>query len=256
VTFASEADLERALLELGTQLAFPETPDLATAVRLRLRAPRRRGWVWSWPRALAAAAAVAIVAVAVGLAAWPEGRQAVANRLGIGGVQVTHVDDVPTPTPGPTSPSQPPGASLGLGARVSLDEAQQRFGAAVLLPDLDLGPPDAVYVMGANDVSLVYARGDGLVVLSQFRASLDQNMLAQKGLGPGTTVEEVQVGASRGLWIAGAPHLFLRTPGGAMRDAPPRLAANTLLWEQNGSTLRLESGLDRDAAIKLAESVR
>ena len=205
------------------------------------------GGVW-------AAAAVAIVVVAVGLAAWPEARQAVANRLGIGGVQVTHVDEVPTPTPGPTSTSQPPGASLGLGARVSLDEAQQRFGAAVLLPDL--GPPDAVYVMGANEVSLVYARGDGLMVLSQFRASLDQNLLAQKGLGPGTAVEEVQVGPSRGLWIAGAPHLFLRTPGGVIRDAPPRLAGNTLLWEQNGSTLRLESGLDRDAAIRLAESLR
>jgi hypothetical protein len=94
------------------------------------------------------------------------------------------------------------------------------------------------------------------VILSQFRASLDQNMLAQKGLGPGTTVEEVQVGPSRGLWIAGAPHLFLRMPGGAIRDAPPGLAANTLLWEQDGNTLRLESGMDRDAAIRLAESLR
>jgi hypothetical protein len=30
------------------------------------------------------------------------------------------------------------------------------------------------------------------------------------------------------------------------------LAANTLLWEQDGVTFRLESRLSRDAAIKLA----
>ena len=269
MTFAADADLERRLYELGASVAFPETPDLATAVQARLRLESRRDVVW-WPRALAVAAALAIVLLIVGLAISPEARQAVADRLGIGSVRITEVSEVPTLPPSPSAaPSPPPGATLNLGIRVSLDEARRRFGAALLVP-AQLGPPDAVYAFGdstsAQEVSLVYAPGSGVpassatrgvgLVLSQFRASVDENLMVQKGVGPGTAIQEVRVGANRGLWIAGAPHLFLRTPGGAIRDVPARLAGNTLLWEQDGNTMRLESGLDREAAIRMAESVR
>jgi hypothetical protein len=270
MTFASDADLERGLYALGAYVDFPDTPDLATAVRARLQ-QRRRQERW-WPRALAVAAALAVVLFVVGLAVSPEARQAVADRLGIGSVQVTEVPEVPTVLPSSTpsgAPSPPPGATLNLGTRVSLDEAQRRYGAALLLP-AELGPPDAVYAFGnstsAQEVSLVYAPRPGLpassatrgvgLVLSLFRASVDENLVVQKGVGPKTTIQEVRVGASRGLWIAGAPHLFLRSPGGAIRDVAARLAGNTLLWEQDSNTLRLESGLDREAAIQVAESVR
>jgi hypothetical protein len=296
----AEIDLELSLIDLGRHVEFPRTPDVATVVLRRLQEPPRRTPWWRgltpWPRALAVAFAVVLAVVGAALVASPEARQAVADRLGIGGVSVVHVPEVPTPepsatptavstreptrlpaasvepTPLPAAPLEPtrppipspvPGASLGLGTRVSLDEARQRFGGALLVPDL--GPPDAVYVM-PNDVSLVYAarpgipasaqtRGVGLV-LTQFRASIDQTLLGQKGLGPNTRLEDVQIAGRRGLWIAGAPHLFLRAPNGDVRDYPARLAGNTLLWEQDGVTFRLESGLDRDAALRIAESVR
>jgi hypothetical protein len=53
-----------------------------------------------------------------------------------------------------------------------------------------------------------------------------------------------------GVWIEGAPHvLFL--PG-----APPRLAANTLLWRRGGLTLRLEGAASMDEALRIAGSLR
>jgi hypothetical protein len=276
-TFMADADLERALTGLGRHVEFPATPDLAAAVVRRVQEPKRSSiFSWSWPRALAVAAVVVLAVAGAALLASPEARQAVADRLGIGAVSVVHVPEVPTPEPSPRpavvptpepsrfpTPSPVPGAGLGLGTRVSLDEARARFGAAVLVPDLSA--PDAIYVM-PNEVTLVYAPRPGLpasaqtrglgLIMTQFRASIDQTLLGQKGLGPNTRLEEVQIAGKRGLWIDGAPHLFLRATGGVIRDYPPRLAGNTLLWEQDGVTFRLESALDRDAAIRIAESVR
>jgi hypothetical protein len=264
VTFVSDADLERALFNLGPSVAFPDTPDLESAVRIRLQ--DRRTQVRWWPRALAVAAALVAVLFAVGLAISPEARQAVADRLGIGSVRITQISEVPTLPPSPSvAPSPAPGATLGLGTRVSLEEAQRRFASTLLVP-AELGSPDAVYVSGGQEVSMVYAPRPGLpassatrgvgLVLSLFGAGLDENILVQKGVGANTVIEEVRVGASRALWIAGAPHLFLRTSSGAIRDVPARLAGNTLLWEQDGMTMRLESGLDRETTLRIAESLR
>ena len=45
--------------------------------------------------------------------------------------------------------------------------------------------------------------------------------------------------------------LYLDANGNPQPDTA-RLAANTLLWERDGVTYRLESALDRDAALALA----
>ena len=60
-----------------------------------------------------------------------------------------------------------------------------------------------------------------------------------------------------GFWISGHPHdVVLRGSDGAFSPAALRLAGNTLLWEQGNVTYRLESGLDRAAAVSLAEALR
>jgi RNA polymerase sigma factor (sigma-70 family) len=206
----------------------------------------------------------------LGLIAWPDARNAIADRLGLRGVSITHVDELPTPvpmplsTPAPGAPAPTPiGAGLGLGTPVALDQATERFGVPVLLPST-LGPPDAVYVT-TGQVSLAYAARPSLpavaqaggvgLLLSEFRASVDTNMMVGKGVPSGTNLQEVQVNGGRGYWIEGAPHLFFREPNGNVRDSPARLAGNTLLWEQGGLTLRIESGLQRDAAMRIAEQV-
>ncbi len=257
----SDAELERALESLHTEVVWPSTPALSRAVLSRLAqapvAARRGGLVMLWPRTLAAVVLALLVLAGTVLALSPDTREAVADRLGMRGVSISHVEGVPpTPTAEATriatpAPS-PPGAGLGLGSRTDLADARARVTFAVLTPAA-LGDPEAVYVAGPNQVSLVWASP---VLLTEFRARLDETLF-QKGVPPNARLEEVRVGGTRGFWIGGAPHsFFYRDASGNVQQERSRLAGNTLLWEQNGLTLRLESSLDRDAAIRIAESLR
>jgi hypothetical protein len=144
-------------------------------------------------------------------------------------------------------------------------EARTQVAFAILLPT-ELGPPDAVYVASPNQVSLVYAPRAGLpaapqaasvgLLLTEFRATL-QDAFFGKGVPANARLEEVRVGAGRAFFISGAPHsFFYLDPSGQTRDERSRLAGNTLLWEQSGLTLRIESALGRDDAIRIAGSVR
>ncbi|MDQ3808845.1 MAG: hypothetical protein M3336_00980 [Chloroflexota bacterium] len=278
---ANEADLERALVDLGRRVAYPPTPDLELAIRRRLAQmppPRRRpGWWYPapWPRALAVALLALLVLFGASVAISPQARQVIAERLGLRGVTVEHVPDVPTPTPtntpeptrqaAPTPTPAAPGAALGLGERQTLEQARSRASFTLLLPT-DIGPPDAVYVASMNQVSLVYgpraelppaplSPGVGLLI-TEFRAALDETLMG-KGVPPNTRLEEVRVGATRGFFISGGPHVvYVRDPSGQIREERSRLAGNTLLFEHNGITVRVESALDRDAAIRLALSLR
>jgi hypothetical protein len=293
-TFVPDTDLERALLDLGQHVEYPATPDLASRVRVRLtQMPlpvRRRAWFFapgSWQRAAAVAAVAVLVLFGASLAISSEVRNAVAERLGLRGVTIEHVPEMPTPTaaptavatplpapaaavpsasPLPTATPAPPGAALGLGQRTSLVEARTQAGFPLLVPSA-LGPPDAVYVLNPNQVSLVYGARPGLPAAPQaanvgalftvYRATIDQQLLFGKGVPPGARVEEVRVGESRAFFISGAPHVFfVRDARGQVVDDRSRLAGNTLLWEQNGLTVRLESALDRDAAMALASTLR
>jgi RNA polymerase sigma factor (sigma-70 family) len=214
---------------------------------------------------------VGLIMLGLGLLAWPDARNAIAERLGLRGVSITHVPEVPTPLPIPTPPPgvptalpTPAGVALGLGTPLTLEQARERFGPGLLLPE-ELGTPDGVYLT-TGLLSLVYAPRQSLppvppasgvgLLLTEFRATLDTSLVLGKGVPPGTRVEEVRVNGNQGFWIDGAPHLFFRESNTSMRDVPPRLAGNTLLWEQAGLTLRVESALSRDAAMRVAASVR
>jgi hypothetical protein len=271
----SDSELEAAMRSLGRDIAFPATPDLAATVRMRLaqQSPVQPRAPWFslplWPRVVAAAVLAVVVLLGAAAAVSPDARQAIAQRLGLRGVAITHVEELPTPTAEParvaTSTPSPPGAGLNLGTRMELEQARGLVGFPLLVPS-GLGQPDAVYVFNTNQVSLVYApRADlpqapqsisvGLLV-TEFRATLDETLF-QKGVPPGGRLEEVRVGANRGFWISGVPHsFFYRDPSGNVQQDRSRLAGNTLLWEQNGLTLRLESALERDESIRIAESLR
>jgi hypothetical protein len=62
-------------------------------------------------------AALLLIAIAGGLVLFPEARNAIADRLGLRGVQIRWVNEAPTPEPSRV------GAPLLLGRPVSLDEA-------------------------------------------------------------------------------------------------------------------------------------
>src|SRR5829696_7930232 len=158
-----ELDLEAALADLAADLRFPPTPDLATAVTARLeegpaRAPagrrgRRRPPARRWPAWLAGWRRLA----AAVLAASPGTREAVARRLGLRGIGVE--------LGGPPPPTATTGAGarldLGLGQRVTLEEARRRVAFPVLVPAAaGFTRPDAVFVDEAapagGRVDLVY----------------------------------------------------------------------------------------------------
>jgi hypothetical protein len=243
-------DLERQLALLRDDLAWPPTPDLAGAVAARVATepPPARPPRWS-PRPLrpATAALVALVAaliVAVTLAAAPGVRARIERWLGIGAVRVERVDRLP-----PTGP----GRDLGLGTRTTL--AAARRDARVPVPAVAaLGAPDAVFVDRAGGgASLVYRARPGLPVASGGVGALLTMLpggdigLVKKLLGSGTSVEGLDVDGALGVFISGEPHVV--TP-------PNRLAGNTLLWVRGDTTYRLETALGRDAALRLARSVR
>lgn len=285
----TEVELESSLRDLGARVAYPATPDVASAVpsavRSRLATARRPFWAVLRPvaRPLAfAALALALLAAGI-LAVFPEARDAVAERLGLRGVTIEHLpfvpsatptpSPIPTPTPAATplpSPTPAPaGARLGLGTAVTLAEAQARVPYGALVPSApELATPDEVYVSqtwSGEQVALVYRARPGVpeagetgvgLLLIQFRGQVDAALFG-KGLGPGTRLEQVTVNGSPGFWIEGRPHaVFYRDATGQVRDDTIRLAGNVLLWEQGSLTLRLESALSKDEALRIAQSVR
>ncbi len=70
--------------------------------------------------------------------------------------------------------------------------------------------------------------GSGLLV-TQFRGEISSGFV-QKGIKPGTRVEDVPLNSALGYWIEGTPHLFLyRDRRGRPIEECLRLAGNTLL---------------------------
>jgi hypothetical protein len=236
------AELELELRRLGAEVAWPETPDLASVVRRRIEVAPERGFR---RRTLAIGLAVLVVAVGAVLAV-PPARSAILDWLGLGGVEIKRVEELS---------GVPPEGRLVLGERTSLADARRRSGHPVLVPaDAE---PDAVYLDTASPgspVALVYGTlGEPRLLVLQFRAA----PLIQKTLGADTRVERVDVNGGQGLWIEGARHEFaFRTVERDFVTDTQRLAGNTLLWTRGPLTLRLEGDLSKAEALRIARSMR
>ncbi len=258
-----EAGLERALSALAREVAFPETPDLAGAVRARIEAaegtPQLRDRTRLRWAILGAAALVLVAGLAVALS--PAARDAVADWLGLGGIRIRYA-----PSPRPTSST---GRRLALGAPSTLEGARAEVDFDVILPSVTgLGSPDAVYVSQVppgGRVSLVYGPRAGLpetsetgagMIVTEWQASIDGDV-GEKVLGAESDLVRTTVGGRFALWIEG-PHAFYfyRDKTGRIREDTLRFAANTLLWERDGVTLRIESDLGLEATRRIAESMR
>jgi hypothetical protein len=271
----SDATLESALRELGNDLAWPEAqpaagaPDLARRVRARIVAapPRpasaRIGWRPA-RRALVLALAALLVLAAV----------AAAVAFGVPGIRLSFgtppATATPTATPpastGPTIPPGPPGSRLGLGEQIDPDEAADAVPFPVRLPaDPVAGEPDAAYRSVRDELTFTWAPSDTLpatidpgvgLLLTEFRGRHDPEAI-NKIIDSGTNVARVTVSRGRGFWIDGDPHFsFYLTPEGRMVDETRRWVGDALIWSEGEITYRLETSLGRDAAIRIAESMR
>src|SRR5215212_8708182 len=253
--------LERELRELGAMIDYPPTPDVAHTARSLLDEeadrPRR-----SFPTMRWAAVAAAFVLVVAVPALSPSLRTTVSDWFvaehfqSPGGPAVDagsseRQSEAGAPPAGVsrsgTSPALAPRFS---GERISLREARARMDGALLLPrTTKLGKPEEIYGVGTsrkNGLRLVYREGlpplgdTGIsLVLTEVPGDLEPAYLRGK-----TTVEadleRVSVDGSPGYWSA----------------AGHRLPGHVLLWEQGGVALRLEADVQKEQAIRIAESVR
>ena len=201
-----------------------------------------------------------MIAAAIGLAtvltiSVPGMRTAVAHFFGIGGVSVTNKQSDET-TP-------PVGAAFFLGDRVTLEEARKSVAYPVLVPSRPgLGTPE-VYLRDNGIVSFVYPASTELpaahgttvgLIVTQFKGDTSEAMTK---LLDGSDVATVSVKGQRGLWLTGKDHFvfFVNQHNGAV-DVPGHIAGNTLLWEQDGVTVRIEANISEADALLIAQSVR
>lgn len=276
--FDDEA-LGAVLRELGGAIEMPVArpaagSDLAARARARIESSGpepRRGWAGRLlgpagrrplrrSLVLAVAALLVLAAIAGAVTAWLPGIRII---FGDGPPPSSSAEASPSGAIG--SPLGPIGMTLGLGASVPLDEAERLAGIDLILPtDPAIGPPDAVFV-NAGRVSLVWAARPGLpaagsdgigLLISEFRGVVDDGYY-RKVLRAPATVTEVTVDGSRGFFISGPPHFFVYVDEqGNDVDASHRVVGDTLIWADGPVTYRLESGLDMEAAIRLAESLQ
>jgi hypothetical protein len=268
------ADLEAALLDLGTAVEMPPTPDLAAAAGARLRAavtpkalPTRE--VRSVRRSLLLAAALALLLAGAALGV----------RFGL---DLLRIDFGPgpsatastsaTPVSAPSGSSSPPaglGVALGLGTRSTLDAVSADADFPILTP-ADLGPPDAVFRGGdtlRGQIAFVYAPRPGIpasellggagLLVTQNRGDVDEglaNKLVDSGLG---RVTQLKVGSDDGYWFFGQPHVFwyIAEDGSVVEDSRRRVG-NTLVWQHGDVLYRIEGDIDQDAALEIANSLR
>jgi hypothetical protein len=244
-------ELDGTLRALAAELHFPEEPDLVPAVRARIAgASRPRTFAFPLRRRAAALALAAVLgAVAVAFAV-PPARTAILEVFGVGGVEVELVERLP---------ERPVQGRLVLGDRVSLAEARQRVAFPVAVPQAEgFDDPDAVYVSNAVPGRVIFLLYGSEVqpraLLTQFETG--QFPFVEKSVTRGTTLRRVEVNGLEGAWIAGEPHQFtFENQRGQIQAGSLRLATNTLVWERDGVTLRLEGRLSLREALRIARSL-
>lgn len=231
-------DLEQQLARLGANISLPDPPDLTAAILADPRMRPASRSVWTRRRV-----GVAVLATLIVVAAIPGPRRAIASLLGLGGTEITFVDELP------------PAAAEGMipGERVSLSQARALVPFAILLPDAE---PDELFVdrSGPSQIlTMVFGSGEetyGLVI-TEMSADVDLGLL-QKSVLPDGTVQAVTVDGDSGFWIEGAHALLFLDDEGLVREVGSRLVGNTLLFVRGGVTVRLESAFELEAALELA----
>jgi hypothetical protein len=214
-------ELERALVALGADLDFPDTPDAWHQVSQRMQ--RRR---WQRPAVLALVAAVLAVAIAF---AVPPARSAILKFFHIGSVTVERVETLP--------PAQHRAFATGLGPA--------RTKPTLHLPE---GLTATRYYSGPGMAAATLRYRGRQILFVELRG--DQMGFSKKFVGPTTRVEEARIG-EWGLWFEGGEHVIMWTYG----NVQTRLAGNVLVWLSNGTTYRLEGRLDKGQMLALARQI-
>lgn len=214
--------VEAALRDLGGHLHVPEPEDVTARVLTRINAPRRRN-------RLLAAVIAAVTAFAVAFTVSPAVRAGVLQLLEFAGVELR------TQAPANTAPPLP-------STEFSLDAARGQVPFEIHVPAA-LGRPEKVTVHEGRFVSLHY----GDLRLDQFDGTIES--VIGKLVG-GRDVERI----GDKLWIPHPHEFFYTDRAGVWHAEEPRGAGQTLLWQREDVTMRLEGPLTRERALEISES--
>jgi len=201
---------------------------------------------------IAAAAAMALAACA----AIPPVRDALVSVFQLNGIRVLQSPS-PSPTSGFPAPSPSAGASLpavyaGLGDPTTEAEAEA-YSSGRLLRPAALGVPDRVFRHEAL-VTLAYGKREPAWLVME--VVLPSRLLLEKIVLTGAHVRRLTVNGRPGVWVEGPQELVYVPGGGEPQVEDPRLSANSLIWEQDGVTLRIETTHGLTDALKVAASMR
>jgi hypothetical protein len=258
-------ELERMLAALPRELAFPPTPDIAgriggmLPVRLPAQLPARQPAPWRRRTTWYAIAAAVLLLIVVLTAALPGPRRAVADFFGLPGIRIEFSPRGEGDTGGPKEI----GSTLLFGERTTLEGAQ----ATVPFPIVVHGEPDEVYLRhdeGVTAVSLIYRASDELpeiggtgvgMLLMEFRTGADTPFLAKRAMGDSVFLI-TSVNGNEAYWVERG-ELIVQPPDQIEPEASAfaRRSGNVLIWRDGQTTYRMETTLDREEAIAIAESL-
>jgi hypothetical protein len=238
-------ELERQLVDLGTALDVPPTPDLLALVRGRLaprQAPRRRLKGLRPRRPLALGVALAVLLAGTAAAVSPL-RHEIERVFGLDGAVVERVRQLP-PLPIKTG-------TLDLGRRIPVADAAHAASFRALLPPSGV---EAAYVSAqprGGRITLVIGRS----LVMEFRGQ--SFPFVEKLIGSGTRVRRVRINGGQGIYLDQAPHeVFFTDARGSGQTDVVRLEGSVLLWQQGPLILRIERPASFARALSLARSLR
>ena len=261
---------EKQLSSIARGFDYPRTPDVAEAVMTRLPSKRieDRGQGRFISRRLAWSLIVILVLFS-SLMLIPPARAAILEFIQIGIVRIFQSEPAPvippqqefpstmvpmTATPAETSEPLIPILEQMAG-ELTLEEAHQTLNYSILLPSYpaDLGYPDRVFVQDAD--------GDMTILVWVNPQEPDQVLMSLHMIPPGSwavdkmnpaRIEETTVNGQRAVWAVG-PYPVAFSNGD--RDFVRLIDGHVLIWTDGTITYRLETALELEAAIRIAESL-
>jgi hypothetical protein len=252
-----DADRE-ALERLLRELPDDDKPDadLVPGVLHRLRTDRagREARPTHRRRGLLVAAVAATVLAAC--ATIPPVRDALVSIFRVNGIEVRQAPS-PAPTSTSSAPAPSPAASLplvyeGLGEPTTEAMAEAYSSGRLLHPGA-LGVPDRVFRRDTL-VTLAYGRRAPTWLVMEVVAP--SRLLLEKIVMAGAHVHRLTVHGQPGVWVEGPQELIYVPEGDEPQVEEPRLSGNSLVWEQDGVAVRIETTRGLAEALKVAESMR
>lgn len=240
------SDIERLLRDLPGRIQYPSPPDVSGPVLSSISSPpiSRR------PRRLLAASAAAVALAALVAVIIPATRERVVGWLGIGGIGVETTQ---------ATVVLPPDVTLG--DHVEVNDIPAAAGFDPLVPDA-LGEPSVAFIDGGGRLWILWTPTEDLpptadrnvgAIVTQFRTTASPGLT--KGLIAGaSTARIVDIDGRPAVWVEGPHDLYLPELAGLSVNG--RSAGNTLIWEQGGLTIRLETALALTQSIEIARSFR